>query len=467
MSAWYHLNQDADDFPAPGYGLALDISEAHPIVDARNKSARPILLAGAEEGHVLVKNINNALPLASTNLSLVSIFGYSAKAPSLNTPAPALPGDIFASWKNGYQSANLTELNLGFLGNLAVNYSSIAPNGTIATGGGSGAASLSFLSAPYDALVEEAYQDGTTLYWDLESSAPVVNPTSQACIVFGNAWATEGYDRPSVRDDYTDGLIMSVADQCANTIVIFHNTGARLVDTFVDHPNVTAIIFAHLPGQDSGKALVNILYGRTNPSGRLPYTVARNESDYGALLKPDLTLTGTFQHFPQSNFSEGVFVDYRHFDALNITPRYEFGFGLSYTTFDYANLQVATATTNASTALYPTGAIGLGGQTDLWDELVIVTADITNSGSVDGQEVAQLYLGIPGEDVPVRQLRGFEKPSIAVGETKTVEFALTRRDLSVWDVAAQKWLLQTGEYRVSVGRSSRDLPLEGMFSIGI
>lgn len=396
-------------------------------------------------------------------MKLVSLFGYSAKAPDVNNYEGYGSGLFSSAWKYGIESANLTEFDLGFLGDLEIKASSTAPNGTIISGGGSGTTSQSRISAPYDALVAQADEDGTDLYWNFESGNPLVNPTSDACIVIGNTWATEGYDRPEIRDDFTDGLIINVADQCNNTIVVFHTVGSRLVDQFVDHPNVTAIIFAHLPGQDSGKALINILYGKENPSGRLPYTVARNESDYGALLKPDLTLTGMFQHFPQSNFTEGVYIDYRHFDLKNITPRYEFGFGLSYTTFDYANLQISNA--NGSTALYPTGAITMGGQTDLWDELIQVTVAITNSGAMDGKEVAQLYLGIPGEDVPVRQLRGFEKMLIAAGETATVQFTLTRRDLSIWDVVAQKWLLQAGEYQVYVGRSSRDLPLQGSFSI--
>lgn len=396
-------------------------------------------------------------------MRLISLFGYSAKAPNVNNLEPIPSGILFDAWGMGVQSANLTEDSMGFLGDLSLTYSSIAPNGTIISGGGSGTVSHNFISAPYDALVAQAYEDGTLLHWNFESGSPLVAPTSDACIVVGNTWGAEGHDRPSVRDDFTDGLINNVADQCSNTIVVFHTVGARLVDQFVDHPNITAIIFAHLPGQDSGKALVDILYGKENPSGRLPYTVARNESDYESLLKPDLTLTGTFQHFPQSNFTEGVYIDYRHFDAKNITPRYEFGFGLSYTTFDYANLQISK--TNSSTASYPTGAVSLGGQTDLWDDVVHVAVDVTNSGSVDGKEVAQLYLGVPGGDAPARQLRGFEKPTIAAGETATVQFALDRRDLSVWDVVAQKWLLQAGEYQVYVGRSSRDLLLQGTFSI--
>lgn len=244
--------------------------------------------------------------------------------------------------------------------------------------------------------------------------------------------------------------------------MVFHNAGTRLVDQFADNENVTAIIFAHLPGQESGRALVTLLYGESNAWGKLPYTVARNESDYGDLLKPVLG-DGQFANFPQANFSEGVFLDYRRFDQANIQPRYEFGFGLSYTTFAYSNL-VITQNDTADTTQYPTGAILEGGQTDLWDELVSVTARIQNTGTVNGTEVAQLYLQVPNTTRP-RTLRGFDKPLLNAGETATVTFPLTRRDLSVWDAVAQKWALQPGTYTVSVGASSRLLSLNGTFTI--
>lgn len=441
-----------------------DLLVPHEIVDARDPASKSTLFDGAVEGHVLVKNINGALPLNSSEMKLISLFGYSARAPDKNNQEEATTGEYFSAWTLGVQSANLTELNAGFFGDLELAVSAIAPNGTIVSGGGSGATSQSLISAPYDAIVAQAYGDGTALYWDFDSFAPTVNPASQACIVFGNVWATEGYDRPKLRDDYTDGLIMNVAAQCANTIVVFHNAGLRLVDTFVDHPNVTAIIYAHLPGQESGRALVSVLYGQTNPSGRLPYTVARNESDYVSAGQPDVTSAlSYFQNFPQSNFTEGVFVDYRHFDAKNITPRYEFGFGLSYTTFEYSALEVSKAA--ATTDIYPTGDIVEGGEADLWSTIANVSVNVTNTGGIDGKEVVQLYVGIPGDNVPARQLRGFEKLLINASETATIEFSLTRKDLSVWDVVAQKWALQSGSYKIYVGKSSRDLLLEGTLDI--
>ncbi|EJT75135.1 hypothetical protein GGTG_08973 [Gaeumannomyces tritici R3-111a-1] len=469
VASWYRMGQD-EGYPAPGHGMPKDLAQPHEIVDARDPKAESTLWDGAVEGHVLVKN-KGALPLKG--LKTLSLFGYSMRAPDRNNREEILPGNLFHPWSIGAQSANITEISLDWLDSLAVPASDIAPNGTLISGGGSGAAAWTTFSAPYDAFLQRAKKDRTQLFWDFDSKKPMVMATSGACVVAGNVWATEGADRPNVRDKYTDELVLAVASQCANTIVVFHNAGTRLVDAFADHPNVTAIVFAHLPGQDSGDALVALLYGDENPSGRLPYTVARDEADYGGLLRADKTLAPhKFQHFPQSDFTEGVYLDYRRFDALNVTPRYEFGFGLSYTTFDYSNLRVSR--TNAAAQPLPTGAVAEGGRTDLWDVVAVVEADVANTGGRDGKEVAQLYVGIPtpGDAAsvegrqPVRQLRGFEKPLIKAGQTTTVKFELTRRDLSVWDVTAQEWRLQSGSYAVSVGRSSRDLPLTGTLSLG-
>ncbi|KUI55892.1 putative beta-glucosidase M [Cytospora mali] len=445
IATWYKMGQDSDDFADPGHGIPADLSQPHTKVVGWNASFRDTLYQGALEGHVLVKN-DGALPLKSPQL--ISIFGYSAKAPEVYDYG-------VEAWNFGYFSIPPSDYIFFKSG------SSIARNGTIVSGGGSGANQPAYISSPFDALSQRAQEDLTALNWNFHDSNPSVDSTSDACIVDVNAFASEGWDRPELRDDYTDSIILNVAANCSNTIVIFQNAGARLVDQFIDHPNVTALIFAHLPGQDSGNALVSLLYGDENFSGKLPYSIPKNETDYAGLqnaTQPD----GIYELFPQSDFSEGVYIDYRAFDAKNITPRYEFGFGLSYTTFSFSDL-VATATGNASTASYPTGAIIEGGQEDLWDVLATVTATVTNTGDIKGAEVAQLYVGIAGG--PVRQLRGFEKPVLEAGASATVSFPLTRRDLSTWDVVAQKWLLQKGSYPVYVGSSSRDLPLTGTLTI--
>lgn len=347
------------------------------------------------------------------------------------------------------------------------------------SGGGSAAVTPWYWDAPFDALRQRARSDGTELFWDFDTvnSTSSVYENTHACLVFINAYAAEGFDRSGVHDDFSDALVLNVsllllpgaqglttrkiADQCANTIVVIHNAGIRLIDQFVSHTNVTAVIFGHLPGQDSGSALVSLLYGDENFSGKLPYTVAKNESNYSTLLFATQPVA-PFTLYPQSNFSEGVYIDYRAFDKADLIPRYEFGFGLSYTTFQYSNLVIQTKRPSNS-GPYATGPIQQGGQVDLWDIVATISASVKNTGRVPGQEIAQLYIGIPGG--PAKQLRGFEKPSLNPAQCQIVNFQLTRRDLSIWDTVAQKWQLQSGVYHIYVGSSSRILPLNGTLVI--
>jgi len=454
VASWYMMNQDKD-FPKVGIGRVSDMRNPHPVVDARTAEAKPILFDGAVEGHVLVKNTNKALPLNKPRL--ISLFGYSAKASDVFNQNGGFFTDPFVL---GSQPINMNEVFAGFSG-LAHNASAIGINGTMISGGGSGATAPSLFISPFEAIKAKADDVGTAVFWDFVNSKPSVDYVSDACIVFGNAWASESYDRPGLDDEYTDELITHIASQCNNTIVVLHNAGIRLVEGFVDNPNVTALVFGHLPGQDSGKAVAAILFGDANPSGKLPYTVAKKAGDYGT-ADPDLP-EGKFAKFPQSDFEEGVFVDYRKFDKEDIEPRYEFGFGLSYTSFEYSDLRVNAS--DPSPDEYPSGKIVQGGMEDLWDVLVTVSAGVKNTGDVAGAEVAQLYVGIPGEETPGKQLRGFEKPLLNATEEVTVNFGLTRRDLSIWDVERQLWRLQRGKYGVFVGGSSRDLPLKGEFEI--
>jgi beta-glucosidase len=195
--------------------------------------------------------------------------------------------------------------------------------------------------------------------------------------------------------------------------------------------------------------VADVLYGLVNPSGKLAHTIAKKETDYPVgVCETD-----------ECDFSEGVYIDYRWFDANNITTRFPFGYGMTYTSFAYSS-HVAVNITN-STALslrYPTGSLGLGGQSDLWDEVVTVSSSVSNTGSLDGAEVAQLYVGFPGEaEQPMRILRGFDKVRLAPGESAQVNFSLRRRDLSYWDTVAQRWAIASGEYTFSVGASSADI----------
>lgn len=241
---------------------------------------------------------------------------------------------------------------------------------------------------------------------------------------------------------------------------------------WASHPNITAIVAAHFPGQESGNSLVDILYGDVNPSGKLPYTIAHNQSDYSfATITNSTALLETEDpNAWQSDFTEGLLIDYRHFDYANESVLYEFGFGLSYTTFDISNLTLSNVYAGGNITASPAPApIAPGGNPTLYDVLYHATARISNAGSVVGATVPQLYLELPQVEgsataTPVRVLRGFEKVSLQPGESTVVGFDLMRRDVSYWDTGAQEWRIAEGEVGVKVGFSSRDLQLSGSFS---
>jgi beta-glucosidase len=263
--------------------------------------------------------------------------------------------------------------------------------------------------------------------------------------------------------------------------MVIHNAGIRLVDAWIDNDNITAVIFGHLPGQDSGRAIVRVLYGEVSPSGRLPYTVAKSPSDYGTLQSP----CSDDSRSPQCNFDEGVNIDYRSFLARDVKPRFESGYGLTYTTFDYSALNIsmyATSTAGARSIapVFENGTINqnidrndvsIGGLQSLFETVGTIGATISNTGSVTAAEVAQLYIQIPvpkpdvGTNPNTRTLRGFHKVDVEPGGSAEVSFSLRRKDVSYWDTRNQTWITPSGKYKVYVGKSVLDLPLQGSFSL--
>ncbi|PWY86709.1 putative beta-glucosidase D [Aspergillus heteromorphus CBS 117.55] len=412
-------------------------------VDVRGNHSKLIRKYGAQS-MVLLKNENNALPLKKVRR--MGVFGAHA---GFIVGGPNAEISIAGSGPT-YQS------HLG-------------------TGTGSGQASYPYLVAPLVPLIVRASEEGTILNWILQDNytasagsslipsvagstfvAPSYAETasdSDVCLVFLNALSGEGKDRTELYNADQDTMVKTVADNCNNTIVVINTIGPRLVDQWIEHANVTAVLYGSLLGQESGNSIVDVLYGDVNPSGHLTYTIPKNESDYNV----DICYTS------QCNFTEGVYIDYRHFDASNITPRYPFGHGLSYTSFSYSDLTMPHSQSrplHLSTA--PTGHRTVGGYSDLWDTVANISITVKNIGKVNGAAVPQLYLGFPeSAQQPVRQLRGFERVELATGKQAVVTFPLRRRDLSYWDVGAQKWLVAGGEYEVVVGESSRDFAVNG------
>jgi beta-glucosidase len=481
-------------------------------------------------------------------------------------------------------------------------------------GWGSGTANFPYLIDPAAALNTYIQANKPTtmvesIFSDFNYGAVTTSASNaDVCLVFANADSGEGYitvdGNAGDRNNLTlwhgaDTLITTTASVCSNTIVILHTVGPVLVEAWINNPNVTAVLSAHLPGQETGNAIVDILFGAVNPSGRLPYTMAKQRSDYPA----DVVYTST-QTSPQITYSEGLEIDYRHFDANNIQPRFEFGFGLSYTTFSYSELSIRSSNTrrevdsdkkqssavasstavlssvfasstkvkstktksvastvsasigsssvivtstfrslnppppassvfsgsaitsrpvsslssvastatsrpgsgsasgsvassvsrsmsgsgsaSASRSMSASGSVSAnatstvssapaysspaqthpGGPSSLYSTFYEVSFVVTNSGGVDGYEVSQVYVTFPeGSGEPPKVLRGFERTFIGAGASVSVDIALRKKDLSVWDVVKQKWVVPSGAFTISVGSSSRLIHLTSEINI--
>jgi beta-glucosidase len=439
LASFFRLHQE-HAYPKVSTSMHANTDKHFPV-DVQEDHAALVREIGAA-GTVLVKNVHGALPLKRPRF--LCVYGY-------DSVAKAVPWGNPDRFDGGYED----------------NFGWETLNGTLITAGGSGGSTPPYLISPFAALQERVAEDHGLLRWDFYSEdpgTPYVN--TDACLVFVNAYAGESFDRTTLADESSDRLIANVARICPNTIVVIHSAGIRNVDAWIDNENITAVVMAGLPGQESGHSLVDVLYGDVNPSGRLPYTVAKKESDYGNMLNSSVSS----DRFPDDDFDEGLYIDYRMFDQQDMTPRFEFGFGLSYTTFAYADLAISWVA-DADTAEWPDSSrrIVQGGHPSLWDVVAVASVTISNSGDLNGAEIAQLYVGIPSHpaedgprDTPIRQLRGFERVGpLSPGEGRTAVFELTRRDLSVWDVVAQQWRLRRGEFAVWVGASSRDLRVAG------
>ena len=233
-----------------------------------------------------------------------------------------------------------------------------------------------------------------------------------------------------------DDLIRKVARVNPRTIVVLQTGGSVLTPWA---PQVGALLAAWYPGNRGAEAIANILFGRVNPSGRLPISFPRAEADlprpHPAESLADPTKPGVAPSRQQVvRLSEGLAVGYRWYDAQKKTPAYEFGYGLSYTTFAYANLAV---------------------NPDL-----SVAFDLANTGNRKGIEVAQLYIEFPPSAAePSKRLAGWVRVELAPGERRRVRIAADPYALRVWDASASEWRHPAGRYRMHVGASSRILPL--------
>ncbi len=271
----------------------------------------------------------------------------------------------------------------------------------------------------------------------MEKEAVEAAKHAKAAVIFAglpDSYECEGYDRKHMRmPESQNHLIAEVAKVQPNTIVLLHN-GSPVEMPWLHE--AAAVLECYLGGQAVGSAQIDVLYGKVNPSGKLAETFPVKLEDNPSYL-----------NFPgernRAEYREGIFVGYRYYDTKKQEVLFPFGHGLSYTTFEYQNMALS--------------------KTKIRDtDTVTVSVEVTNTGDVAGKEIVQLYIAAEGGSVirPEKELKGFEKTELKPGETKRVEFLLSKRSFAYWEERLSDWHVESGTYRILIGKSSRDIVLE-------
>ncbi len=253
------------------------------------------------------------------------------------------------------------------------------------------------------------------------------------CGGFDGRSEREGRDRDFELSGVQQQLISRLAETNRKTVVVLNSGAGVGMENWVD--SIPAILQAWYIGQDGGTALGEVLFGDVNPSGRLPSTFDRRFEDNPAFVN----YPGEFvrdQDWPIEHYSEGIFIGYRGYDKSQKDPLFPFGYGLSYTTFDFANMKLEKLADG-----------------------VRVRLDVTNTGHAAGAEVVQVYVGEEQCSVqrPARELKGFTKVMLKAGETQNVEIVLPRDSFSFWSPAKKDWTIEPGIFSIEAGASSRDI----------
>lgn len=261
------------------------------------------------------------------------------------------------------------------------------------------------------------------------------------CVGFDDKTEGEGFDRRFQLPGGQDELVRQISAVNKNTIVVITAGGNVDMTQWIDR--VPAVLDAWYPGQEGGTALAQILFGDYSPSGKLPASFERRWEDNPVF----------HSYYPPKGesrvqYSEGVFVGYRHYDRSETKPLFPFGFGLSYTTFAYRNLSVTPSSGHL-------------------DQPVTVSFEVKNTGRREGAEVAELYVGDPHASVPrpVKELKGFAKVSLKPGESKRVSIHLDQRAFSFYDVGSKDWNAEPGAFDILIGGSSDKIQLQGTFNL--
>ena len=350
-------------------------------------------LDGAREGIVLLKNEKKILPLDRKRIKSLAVIGPLAH--------PAVPGGGGSSLVTPFRTASILDGIMHKAGkNITVHYSPDMKR-------------IQNLAMQCDAAI--------------------------ICVGHNPATESEGFDRSFGLPEGQEQLIRAIARANPKTIVIVTAGGNVDIGSWLKH--VAGLVHTWYPGQESGAAIAEILFGDVNPSGKLPATFEKRWED-----------NATYMSYHDQDkdkrvaYKEGVFIGYRHFDKYHKEPLFPFGFGLSYTKFRYSNLRLSGKTLKPGQSLK-------------------LSVDVTNTGRREGKEAIQLYVRDVKATVdrPVKELKGFAKISLKSGQKKTVHFTLDESHLSFYDVNVKTFKAEPGAFEVLVGSSSANICLKDSF----
>lgn len=374
-----------------------------------------------EQGAVLLKNSGAQLPLDPSKITSIAVIGSHADVGVLSGGGSAQVIPV------GGPALQLAPLCPPCWGTLI--YDPSSPLKAIQT------------KAP-NAHVQ--YDDGTDV-----ATAAALAKSSSVAIVFLSNWESEGMDLADLNfPKGQDALVSAVAAANPHTIVVLENGGPQVMPWLA---SVAAVLEAWFPGQRGGEAIANLLFGKANPSGKLPMTFPASVKDLPRPAIPgDPNAAAPFD----VPLTEGFKVGYKWYDAKSMTPLFPFGFGLSYTTFSISSAKAAALQS-----------------TDGWS--VAVNASVSNTGAVAGAEVVQIYLGLPASiGEPPKRLVGWSKVGLNPGDSVAVGIVIDSNDsshpLSYWDTGSSSWLIAPGDYTVYIGNSSApsSLQIAGTFHVG-
>lgn len=393
-------------------------SEAHSL------AARQI----AEEGIVLLKNHNNNLPIAPDAKRILVVGENAIKMMTVGGGSSSLKVKYECSPLDGirnYYGDNAEVLYArGYVGDVTGDYNGVVTGQNLVD-----KRSPKRLIAEAVEMAREA--DHVIFIGGLNKS------NNQDC---------EGTDRRNLGLPYNqDAVIEALAEVSDNLTVVFVS-GNAVAMPWIDE--VESVVQVWYLGSEAGNAIANVLSGEVNPSGKLPFTFGAKLEDYMAHADG-----AKFPNPKKVFYHDGIFVGYRGFEKREIEPLFAFGHGLSYTTFEYSNLQLSATEAVAGNRI---------------DETILeATVTITNTGDRAGKEVVQLYISDVESSVirPKKELKGFEKVELQPGESKTITFSLTPEALAFYNENSSSWTVESGEYRVLIGASSADIRLDKSFTL--